>query len=45
MNILPIDADKRRRFGFILGLAIVLSFLSSPIETTDPWQKVQPLGV
>lgn len=24
MNILPIDEGKRRRFGFFLGLAIVL---------------------
>jgi hypothetical protein len=24
MNILPIDEGKRRRFGFLLGLAIVL---------------------
>jgi hypothetical protein len=24
MNVLPIWQDKRRRFGFVLGLAIVL---------------------
>ena len=28
MNILPIDEGKRRRFGFFLGLAIVLYILA-----------------
>lgn len=28
MNILPIDEGKRRRFGFLLGLAIVFYILA-----------------
>jgi hypothetical protein len=28
MNILPIDEGKRRRFGLLLGLAIVLYILA-----------------